>query len=318
MSNYLEIRNDDDVIQINDSAAPLCVLNSGTLYSKFKQEWKVTVMFDDLYGSVGGTMYVCSLPIVENCEYFFSVSSDAYAVFMNTGAAYSYVQRDDGYYEHRTSGPEMMISVGRAYDFYPDLYRPVSNFGKDSLKQIRWYLVGRTDRKNSRGGLQIFDENSEILFNSYWPPIAIEQIYSERNIDTTDAAQIPIQQYYRGMDETPREFDHQIAFSAPVNFFGGSLGYNDFSISDKTLLYENMRFPLYFLTSNTVQARAVRHLLGFNSDTTWNGKPIGYHNGLPVNFPDYLTPAAHSRIGNSTTQIVINASKIDSLYKKSY
>lgn len=318
MSNYLEIRNDDNVIQVNDSTAPLCTLQTFSLSDYFVQERTFHMTPASAFNDFSGKLRIYSLPISDGCAWFLTCSSDRYAgVFMNINPAFYYHEGDDGMYSHKSAGVSQLVGVFAPYSFNFCNVEESALTAEEAGASITAIRVGGINTLSKRmqqqiaksgNGLAIWDAESNLVFSSEYPPLAFDLMHTERNIDTNEMYAMQSNTHYLGFDETPRTFDHQIAFSASVNFCGANPNLSGSSEAKLTDI-EYFRRPAYLLSKTVLRPLAV---MGCREEvlTEWNGTPVTYRDGVELDVPAYGTAVSYPRICNYTSYMIVNASRI--------
>lgn len=229
MGTYFQANTDSGVIQIDDSKKILHLFNK----TKLGDYYKVTRNIQYTYEGIRRTSEAYAYIIHPNTRslYFIANPSAAEAhVFTNSTIIWDWYISDKHVYE-------------RVHD--SGLGILVANLSKEMADDIDVYEFS-LDSINAQGnyGLQCFDENGKIIFNSNQGVLNILDVGMVKSCPSNDLHTIYWADYYGQPFEYPtKEVDYgqkSIAFMATVNCWGGAISDNSTTV----------RRPIHILTKN--------------------------------------------------------------------
>lgn len=268
MSKYFEARNENDVVQIDDD-----FINIGLNYTEYIDEYYAATIkfatmktdFEDASGQ-GLTMYLYLIPVDSNTTIFVEAPPDTkIALVQNITPAEIFVEGSFGGY---ASGNYAVIGIGGGIgyssngqwiDIVPYVSRSKAGFVKIH-RYVNWCKVG------GDYGLQCFNADGEIVFNSNQQQLRVVDVWYEQNKKSDDLHGMAVS--YTGesvFTKRKTEYGKPIIVSPIVNCYCDST--RDVN-SDYWLAY--LKCPIYILDTSSVEIGYVTYV-DFYPTTTSSG-----------------------------------------------
>lgn len=252
MSKYFEVRNEDDVVQISDE-----FVNIGLDYSEsIGKYYAATVEFPSLqaefqnFNSYYLRMYLYLIPITDDITIFVEAPANKkIALVQNSTPAQ--VSADGTAFGY-SSGNYVVIGIGGniMYNNNGQNYFAVPYISKSQADSAIIHRYASRCEIGGRSGLQCFNANGEMIFNSNQKQLKIIDVWNEQNKKSDNLYEMAVS--YTGDSVFTKQklvYDKPIIVSPMVGCYCDSTMRDIFNYS----WLANLKWPIYILDASSVE-----------------------------------------------------------------